>query len=101
MIAKLKSSAPIKWHGGKSYLAAIPGGVAAGRIHVDMAGAAANCANAASQSGAPSTANAVISYCPGTAPSYGVRVLYKEKAGDSWANAKWCWHGSSGRLPAC
>lgn len=85
----------------KAYTAPIPDGVVNGRIFVDMSGGGANCASAASQSGAPANANAVVSYCPGTAPAFGVRVLYKQKTGDSWANAKWCWHGSGGQMPRC
>jgi prepilin-type N-terminal cleavage/methylation domain-containing protein len=86
----------------KPYLAQLPDGVVAGRVAVKMTPDNTDCGTAP---GTPSTnvgtATSLVSYCPGTAPNYGIRVLYKLKKDADWSAAKVCWLGRSTNTPAC
>jgi type II secretory pathway pseudopilin PulG len=83
----------------KAYLAPIPDGVASGRVFANMT-PNSDCGPTANGTGAPATAQAIVSYCTAN-PDYGIRVAYKQKTGDPWGSAKVCWYGNMGRLPAC
>lgn len=72
----------------KPYMRSQPDGVTSGRI-----GFHGSC-------GAPSgTAVGWVSYCPGTAPDFGVRVQWRANANAAWNPG--CWMGRTAATPRC
>jgi type II secretory pathway pseudopilin PulG len=87
---------------GKPYLPSEPSGVAEGRIGFSV-GANCGTAPAAPTGTGVAQQSGWVSFCPETAPHFGVRVM-SHAPGSAWtaaAGAKVCWFGNTAKAPRC
>ncbi|MCW2928757.1 MAG: hypothetical protein JWM86_2725 [Thermoleophilia bacterium] len=79
---------------GRPVMASVPEGVNEGRVLFTTTG---NCGTAVSApTGGVAAHTSVVSYCPGTAPNFAIRVITRKGSSSQWTaaeGAKVCWLG--------